>query len=627
MNKLLMNKLTSLFIFIFSITCAVVNAADLKDYFVPVPRQVEQLSGSFDRKEGRIIIPEGSLSLFEMARSVKSLLSQIKMEATIAAKAARGENPLVWIFLSPSLSPQAYKITIQPNQILLEGGDEAGLFYAVQTFKQIIQYAQDTGTLPLVSIEDAPDFKRRGVSIDISRNKVPAIKTLKNLVDLLSSWKINEFQLYTENTFAYQNHREVWEGFSPLTAEEILDLDQYCRERYIDLIPNQASFAHMNQWFEHDRYKGLAEVLGPSSHINLSPAVPGTMELLSELYTELLPNFSSRYFNINCDETDYLGKGRTKEWVEKKGKGEVYYDFILQLKNEVEKQGRTVRFWADVISQHPELISKLPKNMIALVWSDYNACKTFQEAGVPFFICPMIASVLSVVGHGDVSLGQMRGGAEYGKKYGAMGFQMNDWGNDGHWQPLSVSYPAYIYGAAVSWGYAGNQQIDVGSLLSRYIFIDSTGKTGQALSDIGNAFTKTGINIDAFVFDKLLKRPNMDLPKGASKEGFLAAIEHLDNNLKTLVNTPTFGDEATLIKTEMTLAVSMAKLSCEIGLDRLNTPTQKLEDISSAKRDELIKKYQRLIEEFKNIWLLRNRPGGLHKSAGHLEKALTILKN
>ena len=49
----------------------------------------------------------------------------------------------------------------------------------------------------------------------------------------------------TEHTFAYRNHRAVWEHASPLTAQDILELDAFCRARYIELVPNQNSFGHI----------------------------------------------------------------------------------------------------------------------------------------------------------------------------------------------------------------------------------------------------------------------------------------------------------------------------------------------------------------------------------------------
>ena len=96
--------------------------------------------------------------------------------------------------------------------------------------------------------------------LDISRDKVPTMETLYALVDLLAGWKINQLQLYTEHTFAYRQHPEVWAEASPLTGQEILGLDAYCRKRFVELVPNQNSFGHMHRWLKHARYAPLAEV-------------------------------------------------------------------------------------------------------------------------------------------------------------------------------------------------------------------------------------------------------------------------------------------------------------------------------------------------------------------------------
>ena len=65
------------------------------------------------------------------------------------------------------------------------------------------------------------------------------------MIDILAELKYNQFQLYTEHTFAYTNHEIVWKDYSPLTSQDILELDNYCKERYIELVPNQNSFGHM----------------------------------------------------------------------------------------------------------------------------------------------------------------------------------------------------------------------------------------------------------------------------------------------------------------------------------------------------------------------------------------------
>lgn len=78
----------------------------------------------------------------------------------------------------------------------------------------------------------------QGYQLDISRCKVPTMSTLFRMVDFLASLGYNQFQLYTEHTFAYSKHETVWREASPMTPDEIRALDSYCAERGIELVPN-----------------------------------------------------------------------------------------------------------------------------------------------------------------------------------------------------------------------------------------------------------------------------------------------------------------------------------------------------------------------------------------------------
>ena len=103
-------------------------------------------------------------------------------------------------------------------------------------------------------------FAVRSYMLDISRDKVPTMGTLKQLVDILARFDYNQFQLYTEHTFAYTAHKAVWEKASPLTPEEIRELDLYCVMHGIELVPNQNCFGHMERWLTKPDYNHLAEL-------------------------------------------------------------------------------------------------------------------------------------------------------------------------------------------------------------------------------------------------------------------------------------------------------------------------------------------------------------------------------
>ncbi|HMO65488.1 MAG TPA: ferric reductase-like transmembrane domain-containing protein, partial [Verrucomicrobiota bacterium] len=86
------------------------------------------------------------------------------------------------------------------GRIVVRGADRAGVFYGVCTLRQLLR--QFNNALPAGVIYDWPDFPARGFMLDISRDRVPTLRTLYDLVDRLASWKINQVQLYMEHTFA-----------------------------------------------------------------------------------------------------------------------------------------------------------------------------------------------------------------------------------------------------------------------------------------------------------------------------------------------------------------------------------------------------------------------------------------
>jgi len=128
-------------------------------------------------------------------------------------------------------------------------------------------------------------------------------------------------------------------------------------------VPNQNSFGHLRYFLEHPKLKKLAEVSepyeDPSGEFVRRPTTlatnhPGTIRFLRGLYDELLPNFSSEFFNVGCDETWDLGKGQSKKLCETKGKGRVYLDFLKKIHREVSTRDKK----NDVLGRHHFEISK-----------------------------------------------------------------------------------------------------------------------------------------------------------------------------------------------------------------------------------------------------------------------------
>jgi len=359
----------------------------------------------------------------------------------------------------------AYSITCSPDSIRVNGASPRGTYYGVQTLLQIIMKYKTE--IPCFTIIDSPDIAHRGFYHDITRGKVPKLDTLKLLVEKCASYKINELQLYVEHAFAFKNIPELWIDNDPITPEEIIILDKHCRNHYVDLIPSLATFGHLYELLRIKRFEHLNELeINASSkphdlwdrmaHYTIDPLNEESLALITSMIEEYLPLFSSKYFNICCDETFDLGKGRNAGVAENAGSGRLYVDFLKKIITIVKKHGKTPMFWGDIVLHHPELIQEIPHDAVFLNWAygadvTEEATATFANAGVTQYVCPGVSGWSRFANEINAATKNIRSMVQYGKKYGCHGVLNTDWGDCGHVNLLSSSFHGMILGASLSW--------------------------------------------------------------------------------------------------------------------------------------------------------------------------------
>jgi hypothetical protein len=525
-----------------------------------------------------------------------------------------------------STKPQGYRLSITPASIHIGAHDASGAFYARQTLIQLRRQFGDA--LPCLEIEDWPDFPVRGVMLDISRDKVPSMQTLFDLVDRLAEWKINQLQLYMEHTFAYAGHEQVWQNASPMTADEIRALDIFCKERFIELVPNQNSFGHMERWLRHPRYLPLAEApLGSqmssgdrwSGPFSLCPTDPASLELLHDLYSQLLPNFSSRLFNVGCDETFDIGQGRSRDVCAKLGVAQVYINFLSAVNDLVKSHDCKMMFWGDIILSHPEKIRQLPRDIIALNWG-YEAdhpfdaeAKLFAESGIPFYVCPGTSSWCSIAGRTQNMLANQLSAAAAGLAHGAAGFLNTDWGDFGHLQYLPISYAGLAMGAAVSWCLQANQNIPLADALDLHVFQDRAAVMGRVALELGDVYRVVGkpVKNRSALFNILVPSASRANPTmQITQENLDAAQSAIAAATARLNESDMDRADALLVCQEFQTAADMLRHACRKARRRV--------DPKSESGPKLTADLNRIIESHRACWLARNRPGGLEDSVSRL---------
>ena len=534
--------------------------------------------------------------------------------------------------------PEGYTLTVSQSGIEITFRETGGLRAAGATLRQLLR--EHGRRLPCLKIRDWPDFTRRGVMLDISRGRVPKLETLLDFAEKLADFKINELQLYTEHTFAYKKYKSVWQSWGALTGEEIRQLDKRCRELGIDLIPNQNSFGHLRYFLDDLRLKKLGELAEPYEAetkdflrrpTTLAPNHPGTLPFLCGLFDELLPNFSSKFFNIGADETWDLGKGQSRKLCEAKGQGRVYFDFLKKIHREVTVRHRHMMFWGDIILKHPELVRKLPGNITAMTWgyeADHSFDKEavqFAKAKIPFYVCPGTSTWQTLIGKHENGLANLRAAAKAGKKFGAIGFLNTDWGDGGHPQPLAVSWPLFAAGAALAWNSNDLDEWSLLSALSRDVFEDPTGKAAAAGFKLGFAHQKLGVKalnetplgtvIAATKPEdrELFCRNGLKWFAKIPEQNVLAASKEIKAQRKVLRSAKPGFDSGRLLVTELDLAARMAEQSCQFMLWQQAVAAGRK---PQAKRlaQQGIRELRKLENDFASYWPLRNKATPKHCS-------------
>lgn len=527
------------------------------------------------------------------------------------------------------LPPEGYAIRITADgSVTVDAADPAGAAHAQRTLTQLARTHE--GRLPVGTVDDSPALAVRGVMLDISRDKVPTMDTLRGIVDRLAEWKINHLELYAEHTFAYRDHEVVWRDASPLTATEVRELDAYCAARHIELVPNQNCLGHMNRWLQHAPYAPLAmapaetpEGVPPRPPSTVEPSDPGTLALVRGLLAELLPNFSSqRFVNVGLDEPWEMPETRIGD----------YLAWVRTLRALPELHGRQMLMWGDVLAADPERIRALPEGVTVCEWG-YDAghpfderARTYAECGRPCWTAPGTSSWTSILGRVTNMRTNCLEAVEAAHAHGGDGVLVTDWGDQGHLQYLPISDPGFAYGAAVAWDPDANRDLDLAAALSTHCFTDPSGLLGEALVRLGDAHRLLGSQLgNLATLTMPLYYPQLALGrwplKHVTSEEYTAVEAELDACLALLERSSSERPDHTLVLDELRNAIALVRVACADARARLVVDGT-LAAVPAAERDDCAAALRPVIEEHDRLWRARNRTGGLEDSRAWLEHLL-----
>ena len=235
---------------------------------------------------------------------------------------------------------EGYEMTINEDGILIIGGSEAGIYYGLQTLRQIV--ITNDGKVPYGYSADEPTFAYRGAHLDVSRHFF-SVADVKNYIDILAAHKLNrlhwhltddqgwriEIKCYPELTEKGSMRKEtlVGHGLNPVewdgtpyggyyTQDEIREIVAYAAERYIVVIPEIEMPGHAQAALHALPWLGCNEqIVDVWTTWGVTPEVmcagkETTYEFLQNVLDEVIELFPSELIHIGGDECP---KDRWKE--------------------------------------------------------------------------------------------------------------------------------------------------------------------------------------------------------------------------------------------------------------------------------------------------------------------------
>lgn len=363
--------------------------------------------------------------------------------------------------LDNNYGDEQYVVEIDET-IKLTAGSQKGLHYATLTLVQALK--QCSSELPCVRIEDAPDLAMRGLMLDVSRGKVPTVETAKQAIDLLSELKANVLQLYVEGRAFYYPSKAAYyaEPQDFLTAEDVAELREYARQRFVELVPCGNCYGHMTYWLNQGEFNGLAHspdgfdwskggLHCPAGTLDASN--PQSLAFVKGLFDEMLPCFGdAKYCNIGGDEPfDTLFGDKKLD-----DDGKTYFAHVGKVCDYIRARGMTPMLWGDVAHNHPDKFNSLG-DAVFLEWRyepgqfTDDACEVYRQHGARFVVCPSTAFANTLTGWTDKAITNIAEAAACGKRCGAEGLLNTEWGDGGYTTTRATGVLLESVGACYAW--------------------------------------------------------------------------------------------------------------------------------------------------------------------------------
>lgn len=307
--------------------------------------------------------------------------------------------------------PEGYRLDVDETGVSLQAGDEAGLFYGLQTVRQLLPPGSAAGDIPFVHIEDAPRFAWRGAMFDVARHFF-SVEDLERQLDLMAAHKLNRLHLHLTDDQGWRIEIQSWPDLTAIggatavggaeggfyTQVEYARLVEYAAERHIVVVPEIDFPGHSNaalaSYPELNESGVAAEPFTGTTMHSASLWLDGevTWEFVTDVWTEMAAITPGPYLHVGADEAINTAE-------------EDYAVFVPWLQDLVAAQGKTMVGWDEIGTV------ALRSPAVAQQWQDADRARAAAAQGAQVLASPGEHAYLDMVYDADAEYGQIWAGA------------------------------------------------------------------------------------------------------------------------------------------------------------------------------------------------------------------------
>ncbi len=387
------------------VLCLLIFAAGVcrSAVLIPQPKQVAHTAGTFTLKAStQIVTDKPNLATAEYLRS--ELRKLFGVECKVVQALPKGDSRSRIILQAAAKgrvpgNPEGYTLSVGKGRVVVKSSGAAGVFYGVQTLKQLLQQTDSGVVAQVCEIRDNPALAWRGVYLNVRSlgNGQASIQAMKDLFNAFASLKMNTLFLEIADNIQFDKQQFPLSATHAPTKAQVRDLVDYAKSLHFEVIPTLQTLSHCVWVLENPKNVELLEG-GQQAGWNTAwcPSNPAVDELAKDVIEETIDVFHPKYFHIGMDEVNYGPFGECPLCKEKKP-SELFLGAITRMRDIIAAKGVKTIMWHDTLlpagqymtgatdkARGWEIVDKVPKDIIIADW-DYGVYGKASQKQLRYF--------------------------------------------------------------------------------------------------------------------------------------------------------------------------------------------------------------------------------------------------